>query len=123
MHLIRTEIRWASLLLAYCSFVYVLTAFNENPSYFRSLIDWYEIGDTWLWLQLCISILLGIAAIVPWRSLLHIGLSLSAFAWLALWTTLRPDLESSPGAYLFPAYGLTAFALLIDDVLWRKRRC
>ena len=45
MNYVRAEIRWASLVLAYCSGTFVLSSFVENQSYLKELVDWHEIGD------------------------------------------------------------------------------
>jgi hypothetical protein len=120
----RTEIRWASFMLSYCSLVYVMTGalLDSSASQFSGLLEWYEVDDTWLVVQAVSSALLAVGAIMPRRSSLHIGLVLSGLAWAAITLTLIGDLELSPVALLFPFFGFMSFALLIDDVYGRTHR-
>jgi hypothetical protein len=122
-NIFRTEIRWASLLLAYMSIVYVITAATANPSYYKSILDWYEIGGGWIVLQACCAVLLATGAIIKRRNCLHIGFVLSGFVWLAMYLVLHEDLEGIPGAYMFPAFGVFSFILYVEDTRRRPNPC
>lgn len=114
--MIRPEIRWASLILAYCSGVYVLASIVENESQLKELVDWYEIGSDWLALQALCAALLAVGSLYPRRSWLHIGLVLSMFSWSAMFVTLAQDLDFSPPTFLMPGLAAFSFVLFCDDV-------
>lgn len=109
-------------MLAYCSLVYVASALLPNPSHFRATLDWFEIGDDWLAVQALSAGTLGVGALIPRRSLLHIGLALSGFTWAAMTVALAAELDLSPGSLLFPFFAVMSMVLLVDDVRRRPTR-
>lgn len=119
----RSDIRWASLLLAYMSFVYAWTGAAENPSFVKEVLDWYEVDATWYLLQALCAGMLIIGSVIRRRSFLHIGLFTSGLVWLSLYVLVNGDLEGAPGDFSFPVYGILSFVLLIEDVRRRPTLC
>lgn len=106
--MIRADIRWASLLLGFISLVFAAES------------DWYLLHVSWLGWQFGCAATLVAGSIICRRTLLHIGLGLSAFTWLSITLALASELEPAD-ALLFPVYGFFSLLLLIDDT--RRRPC